>query len=54
MLDLLGPTVDVVAVYYQPRFCLLWLPEFAASLLEVTEPARATLLKRTQQLKRDL
>jgi hypothetical protein len=54
MLDLLGPTVEVVAVYYQQRFCLLSLPEFAAILLEVTEPARATLLKRMQQLKRDL
>jgi hypothetical protein len=53
-LDMLGPTVEVVAVYYQQRFCLLLLPEFSAILLEVTEPARAKLLKRMQQLKRDL
>ena len=44
-LDMLGPTVEVVAVYYQQRFCLLLLPEFGAILLEVTEPARAKLLK---------
>jgi hypothetical protein len=53
-LDMLGPTVEVVAVYYQQRFCLLLLPEFGAILLEVTEPARAKLLKKMQQLKRDL
>jgi len=53
-LDLLGPTVEVVAVYYQQRFCLLLLPEFAAILLEVTEPARTKLLKKMQQLKKDL
>jgi hypothetical protein len=53
-LDMLGPTVEVVAVYYQQRFCLLLLPEFAAILLEVTEPARTKLLKKMQQLKKDL
>ena len=54
MLDLLGPTVEVVAVYCQQPFGRLSLPEFAAILLEVPEAARATLLKRMQQLKRDL
>ena len=53
-LDLLGPTVEMVAVYYQQRFCFLSLPEFAAILLEVTELARSKLLKKMQQLKRDL
>ena len=53
-LDMLGPTVEVVAVYYQQRFCLLLLPEFGAILLEVTEPARAKLLKKMRQLKHDL
>ncbi len=53
-LDMLGPTVEVVAVYYQQRFCLLLLPEFAAILLEVTEPARTKLRKKMQQLKKDL
>lgn len=53
-LDLLGPTVEMVAVYYQQRFCFLSLPEFAAILLEVTAPARSKLLKKMQQLKRDL
>ena len=53
-LDMLGPTVQVVAVYYQQRFCLLLLPEFAAILSEVIEPARTKLLSKMQQLKRDL
>lgn len=53
-LDMLGPTVEVVAVYHQQRFCLLSLPEFSVILLEVAEPARVKLLQKMQQLKRDL
>ncbi len=53
-LDLLGPTVEVIAVYYGQRFCLLTLPEFAAILLEVTEPARTKLLEKMRRLQQDL
>ena len=53
-LDLLGPTAEVIAVYYRQRFCLLTLPEFAAILLEVTEPARTKLLEKMRHLQHDL
>lgn len=54
ILDMLGPTVKVVAVYYQQRFCLLLLPEFAEILLTLAEAARLKLLKKMRLLKRDL
>jgi len=54
ILEMLGPTVKVVAVYYQQRFCFLLLPEFAEILLTLTEAARQKLLKKMRLLKRDL
>jgi Transposase DDE domain len=54
ILERLGPTVQVVAVYYHQRFGLLLLPEFAEILLELVEDARGKLLKKMRLLKRDL
>jgi Transposase DDE domain len=41
--QLLSPTLEVVAVYYRQRFCLLTLAEFARILLEIAEPVRGKL-----------
>jgi hypothetical protein len=54
ILQRLGPTLQVVAVYYRQRFCLLLLPEFAEIRLELAEDARAKLLRKMRLLKRDL
>ncbi len=54
LLGLLNPTVELVAVYYQQRFCLLSLAEFAMLLLEVEDAARAKLLPKMKQLQRDI
>ena len=54
LLDLLNPTVELVAVYFEQRFCLLSLAEFAVLLLEVEETARAKLLPKMKQLRRDI
>ncbi len=50
LLQLLNPTLEVVAVYYQQRFCLLSIPEFAVILLELAEEARAKLRPKMQQI----
>ena len=52
--QLLGPTLEVIAAYYQQRFGLLTLPEFADILLSLKEPARTKLRKRISAIKRDL
>ncbi len=54
LLQLLNPTLEVVAVYYQQRFCLLSLGEFATILLELEEEARAKLRPKMKQIKRDV
>ncbi len=54
LLQFLNPTLEVVAVYYQQRFCLLSLAEFAVILLELDETSRAKLLPRIKQIKRDV
>jgi hypothetical protein len=54
LLQLLNPTVELVAVYYQQRFCLLSLAEFAVLLLEMDETARTKLLPKMKQLQRDI
>jgi hypothetical protein len=54
LLELLNPTVELVAVYYEQRFCLLSLAEFAVLLLEVEAAARAKLLPKMKQLRRDI
>jgi hypothetical protein len=54
ILDLLAPTLEVVAVYFQQRFCLLSLPEFARILLTLEETARRKLLKKIRQFENNL
>lgn len=54
ILDLLTPTLEVVAVYYQQRFCLLSLPEFARILLALQEKARHKLRKKMRQFEKNL
>ena len=54
LLQLLNPALEVVAVYYQQRFCLLSLVEFAVILLELDETSRAKLLPKMKQIKRDV
>jgi hypothetical protein len=51
--DLLSPTLEVVAVYYQQRFCLLTLAEYGRILLEVPEPVRGKLRDRLRQIQRE-
>jgi hypothetical protein len=51
--ELLSPTLEVVAVYYRQRFCLLTLAEYGRILLEVAEPVRAKLRDRLRQIERD-
>ena len=38
--QLLSPALEVVAVYYRQRFCLLTLAEYSRILLVLAEPAR--------------
>ena len=52
--ELLSPTLEVVAVYYRQRFCLLPLAEYGRLLLEVTEPVRGKLRDRLRQIEREL
>jgi hypothetical protein len=54
VLDLLAPTLEVVAVYFQQRFCLLSLPEFARILLTLEEAARKKLLKKFRRFENNL
>jgi hypothetical protein len=54
ILDLLTPTLEVVAVYCQQRFCLLSLPEFARILLTIEEKARHKLRKKMRQFEKNL
>ena len=54
VLDLLAPTLEVVAVYSQQRFCLLSLPEFARILLTLEEPARQKLRKKIRRFEQNL
>ena len=53
-LQLLNPTMEVVAVYYRQRFCLLSLAEFAVILLELEETARSKLLPKMKKLRLDV
>ena len=51
--ELLSPTLEVVAVYYRQRFCLLTLAEYGRLLLDVAEPARGKLRDRLRQIDRE-
>ena len=50
---LLAPGLEVVAVYYRQRFCLLTLAEFGRTLLDIPDPARSQLRDRLRQIERD-
>src|SRR5713101_2201482 len=52
--QLLNPALEVVAVYYQRRFCLLSLGEFATILLDLDEEARARLRPKMKQIQREV
>jgi len=52
--QLLSPTLEVVAVYYRQRFCLMTLAEFARILLDIAEPARTKLRRKLSQIEKDL
>jgi hypothetical protein len=54
LLQLLNPTLQVVAVYYQQRFCLLTLGEFGTILLDLDEEARNKLRPKMKQIQRDV
>lgn len=51
--QLLSPTLEVVAVYYRQRFCLLTLAEFGRILLEIAEPVRAKLREKLRRIERE-
>ena len=54
LLQLLNPSLQVVAVYYQQRFCLLTLGEFGTILLELDDEARGRLRPKMKQIQRDV
>ncbi len=54
VLEMLRPTVEVVAVYVRQRFALFSLAEFAEILLGLPAPARQKLRRKMRQLKREL
>jgi hypothetical protein len=51
--QLLSPTLEVVAVYYRQRFCLLTLAEFGRILLDIAEPVRGKLREKLRRLERE-
>ena len=51
--QLLSPTLEVVAVYYRQRFCLLTLAEYGRILLDVAEPVRSKLRHRLRRIERE-
>jgi hypothetical protein len=48
--QLLSPTLEVVAVYYRQRFCLLTLAEFGRILLDIAEPVRGKLREKLRRI----
>ena len=51
--QLLSPTLEVVAIYYRQRFCLLTLAEYGRILLDIAEPVRGKLRDRPRQIERE-
>jgi hypothetical protein len=51
--QLLSPSLEVVAVYYHQRFCLLTLAEFGRILLDIAEPARGKLREKLRSIERE-
>jgi len=50
---LLSPSLEVVAVYYRQRFCLLTLAEFGRILLDLTDPARGKLREKLGRIEQE-
>jgi hypothetical protein len=50
--QLLSPSLEVVAVYYRQRFCLLTLAEFGRILLDIPDPARTQLREKLKRMER--
>jgi hypothetical protein len=50
--ELLSPTLEVVAVYYRQRFCLLRWPNTAASRWRLPSRFAANLRDRLRQIER--
>jgi len=48
--QLLAPSLEVVAVYYHQRFCLLTLAEFGRILLDIAEPVRGKLREKLRRI----
>jgi hypothetical protein len=51
--QLLSPSLEVVAVYYRQRFCLLTLAEFGRILLDIAEPVRGKLREQLRRIERE-
>ena len=51
--QLLSPTLEVVAVYYRQRFCLLTLAEYGRILLDIAEPVRGKLREKLKRIERE-
>jgi len=51
--QLLSPSLEVVAVYYRQRFCLLTLAEFGRILLDIPDPVRAKLREKLKRIERE-
>ncbi len=51
--QLLSPSLEVVAVYYRQRFCLLTLAEFGRILLDIADPARGKLREKLRRIARE-
>ncbi|MEK6536952.1 MAG: hypothetical protein AABZ63_05665 [Actinomycetota bacterium] len=52
--QLLSPSLEVVAVYYRQRFCLLTLAEFGRILLDIADPAHGKLREKLRRIEREL
>jgi hypothetical protein len=46
-------SMEVVAVYYRQRFCLLTLAEFGGILLDIAEPVRGKLREKLRRIERE-
>ena len=51
--QLLSPTLEVVAVYYRQRFCVLTLAEYSRILLDIAEPVRGKLRDKRRRIERE-
>lgn len=51
--QLLSPTLEVVAVYYRQRFCLLTLAEYSRILLDIAEPVRGKLREKLRRIENE-